>query len=249
MNKLNWITNALAALMIVLAALGAVCGAAVTIATDAEFYGRMSRSAVEDTLGLGDLVNVTKPMTDYVGLSLDEHYAFADEMAAFMRGETDAQPAVLNETEQAHMFDVRGLVRLAQTFSKGFMTVAAGIAVVIAWTSAMEKKKGMPVGTLIGLGVLVLAGLGVYGLLQTQGFEALFFRFHEIFFTNDLWLMNPETDILIRMMPQLLFERAGMELVRLALQSFMITWVLLMAVYFIVGNMIRRQLTEKEGTK
>jgi len=246
MNKLTWITNILACLMVILAALGAVCGAAVMVATDEFFYGRMSRSAVEDTLDLGDLVNVTKPMTDYVGLSLDEHYAFAEEMAAFMRGETDAQPEILNEKERTHMLDVRSLVRLAQTLSKGFMTVAAGIAVVIAWTSAMEKKKGLPFGTIVGMLIIAGAVLGVYALLHTQGFEALFVRFHEIFFTNDLWLMNPETDILIRMMPQLLFERAGLEVVRLALQSFLITWMLLMAVYFIVGGMIRRQMTRSK---
>ena len=245
MNKLNWMTNALAALMIVLAALGAVCGAAVTIATDEYFYGRMSRSAVEDTLDLGDLVDVTKPMTDYVRLSLDEHYAFAAEMVSFMKGETDAQPEILNEKEQTHMLDVRNLVRLAQTMSKGLMTVAVGIAVVIAWTSALNKRKGMPFGVIIGALLVAGTAAGVYALLNTQGFEALFVRFHEIFFTNDLWLMNPETDILIRMMPQLLFERAGRELVRLALQSFLITWMLLMAVYFIVGGMIRRQMTRK----
>ena len=248
MNKLTWITNTLACLMIVLAALGAVCGAAVTVATDEVFYGRMSRSAVEDTLDLGDLVNVTKPMTDYVGLSLDEHYAFADEMAAFMRGETDAQPEILNEKEQRHMLDVRALVRLAQTVSRGCMTLAAALAVVIAWTSAMNRRKGMPFGTLIGLGVIALGAFGVYSLLSAQGFGTLFYRFHELFFTNDLWLMNPETDILIRMMPQLLFERAGKEVVRLALQSFLITDILLMMVYTIVGGMIRRQLSERKSS-
>jgi len=127
MNKLKWITNGLACLMIVLAAVGALCGATVTIATDEEFYGRKSRAAVQDTLDLGDLVNITEPMTEYTGLSLDEHYAFAADMAAFMRSETDEQPDVLSEKEKQHMVDVRYLIRLAQTLSKGFMTVAAGL--------------------------------------------------------------------------------------------------------------------------
>ena len=48
------------------------------------------------------------------------------------------------------------------------------------------------------------------------------------------------------MMPQLLFERAGMELVRIALRSAVITWMLLGTVYFMIGNMIRRNLTERE---
>lgn len=245
MNRLTGITAALACLMVVLSAVGALCGAAVTIATDEYFYGRMSRSAVEDTLDLGDLVNVTKPMTDYIGLSLDEHYAFADEMAAFMRGETDVQPSVLNEKEQTHMLDVRALVNLAQTASKGLMGVAAGLAVVIAWTGAKGKRRGVLLGAALGVLLLATAAAGAYLLLNAQGFEALFVRFHEIFFTNDLWLMDPQTDILIRMMPQLLFERAGMALVRQAAGSFAVTMALLTAVYLLVSGMIKRQLAQK----
>ena len=47
------------------------------------------------------------------------------------------------------------------------------------------------------------------------------------------------------MMPQKLFERAFREVVRVALQSFLITWILLLAVYGLVSSMIRRQLTHK----
>lgn len=245
MKKLTWITNTLACLMIVLAAVGALCGAVVTLATDEFTYSGMSRMAVMDVLGAADAQDTSTQITAYIGLTDIEQDAFAKEMVSFIKGETDAQPEILNEKERQHMLDVRALVNLAQTVSQGCMTIAAALAVVIAWTGAKGKRRGMPFGTLIGLGVIALGVFGVYAMLNAQGFEALFIRFHELFFTNNLWLMNPETDILIRMMPQLLFERAGMELVRLALQSFMITWILLCAVYLIVGGMIHRQLTEK----
>lgn len=245
MKKLTWITNTLACLMIVLAAVGALCGAVVTLATDEFTYSGMSRMAVMDVLGAADAQDTSTQITAYIGLTDIEQDDFAKEMVSFIKGETDAQPEILNEKERQHMLDVRALVNLAQTVSQGCMTIAAALAVVIAWTGAKGKRRGMPFGTLIGLGVIALGVFGVYAMLNAQGFEALFIRFHELFFTNNLWLMNPETDILIRMMPQLLFERAGMELVRLALQSFMITWILLCAVYLIVGGMIHRQLTEK----
>lgn len=249
MNKLKWITNSLAALMVVLAAVGALSGAAATLATDEYTYGGMSRAAVMDTLGAADSQDVSSQITGYIGLTDEEQDAFAKEIVSFMKGETDVQPEILNEKERQHMLDVRALVSLAQTVSKGCMTIAAALAVVIAWTGAMEKKKGMPMGTLVGAAMVAAAALGVYVMLNAQGFEALFVRFHELFFTNDLWLLNPETDILIRMMPQLLFERAGMEVVRLAVRSFMITWILLCAVYLIVGGMIRRQLSERKESK
>lgn len=244
MNKLTWITNILACLMIVLAALGSLCGALTQMAFDPQFYDGMSRQAVAQTLGAED---AEAQVTAYIGLTDEEQGAFAQEMVSFLKGETPLQPDVLNEKEQQHMLDVRALVLLAQRASQMFMTLAAGLAVVIAWTGAQNKRKGMPLGMLIGLGVIALGVFGAYALLNTQGFEALFIRFHEIFFTNDLWLMNPETDILIRMMPQRLFERAGMELVRLALMSFAVTNILLILVYTLVGGMIRRQMTQKNG--
>lgn len=248
MNKLTWITNALAALMIVLAAVGALCSAAVTLATDIDLYCGMSRTAVMDMLGVKDALDVSSQTTAYIGMTDTQQHVFAEEIVQFMKGETDAQPEILNEKEQQHMLDVRVLVNLAQTVSQGCMGLAAGLAVVIAWTGAKEKRRGMPVGTLIGAGIVAAAAFGVYALMNAQGFEALFIRFHELFFTNDLWLMNPETDILIRMMPQLLFERAGLELLRLALQSFLITDILLMLVYMIVGGIIRRQLSERKSS-
>ena len=36
-------------------------------------------------------------------------------------------------------------------------------------------------------------------------FNAVFTLFHEIFFDNDLWLFDPATDYMIRMLPEGLF--------------------------------------------
>lgn len=44
----------------------------------------------------------------------------------------------------------------------------------------------------------VLAALMVWGAVD---FDSLFILFHRLAFTNDLWLLNPETDLLIRLMP------------------------------------------------
>ena len=35
----------------------------------------------------------------------------------------------------------------------------------------------------------------------SSDFDKYFIRFHEIFFDNDLWMLNPETDKLIRLVP------------------------------------------------
>lgn len=246
MNRMKWITNILACLMIVLSALGAACTALVQKAFDVQFYSGMSRAAVMDTLGVTADMDVSAQTTAYIGLTDEEQNIFAEEIVAFMKGETDEQPAALNEREQQHMRDVRRLIALAQQVSKACITLAAGLAVVIAWTGAKDKRRGLPFGVVSGALLAAAAVGGAYALMHAQGFEALFVRMHEVLFTNDLWLLNPQTDILIRMMPQLLFERAAMDVAVKAMQMLLIMWILLCAVYLIVGGMIRRNLTERE---
>lgn len=246
MKRMSLITNVLAALMIVLAALGSLCSSVTQKAFDVQLYSGMSRQAVMDTLGVTDAMDVSAQTTAYIGLTDEEQSVFAQEMVSFMKGETDAQPAVLNEREQQHMLDVRSLVLLAQQASQVLMTIAAGLAVVIAWTGARSSRSAVPLGTLAGV-VIIAAFAGLTAIMiNMQSFEALFIRFHELLFANDLWLLNPQTDILIRMMPQLLFERAAMDVAVKALQTFMIVWIMQCAVYLIVGGMIRRNLTERE---
>ena len=38
-------------------------------------------------------------------------------------------------------------------------------------------------------------------VLAAIDFNSLFILFHKVAFTNDLWLLNPQTDLLIRLMP------------------------------------------------
>ncbi|MCT1989293.1 DUF1461 domain-containing protein, partial [Helcococcus kunzii] len=36
-------------------------------------------------------------------------------------------------------------------------------------------------------------------------FSSAFVKFHKIFFDNDLWLLDPKTDLMIRMLPEKYF--------------------------------------------
>ena len=40
--------------------------------------------------------------------------------------------------------------------------------------------------------------------------------FHLLFFTNDLWLLDPATDLLIRICPQSMFAEMGLRIARRA---------------------------------
>lgn len=246
MKKLSWITGILTCLMVLFAALGAVCGTIDQIATDENFYGGMSRAAVAKYLNVENDPQVSTKVTEYIGLDDAQQTAFAGEMAAFMAGETDAQPDVLNEKEQQHMRDVRNLTRSAADMSKTYLTIAVILAVVSAWTGAKLKSRVKPrlIGGLSAVTVIMIIVQNIMNQVASGGFETLFVQMHEAIFTNDLWLMDPNTDILIRMMPQPLFEQALLNGANQALRMLLIVWVMLLAVYEIVSRMIRRHVSK-----
>jgi len=245
MKKMAWITGILTGLMVLLAALGAVGVAVKNIAGDETFYAAQSRQAVMQEGGFASEEEVTA----YIGLDQAQQQAVASELAAYVTGEADALPELLNEDEQQHMRDVRTVVASMANMSRMYLTLAAALAVVTAWTGAKLKKRNLPrlIGALAAVGLIMLIVMNLVNEITAGGFAQMFTAVHEVLFDNDLWLMNPDTDILIRMMPQTLFEQALLGGANQALRVFLLVWVMLIALHEIVQRMIRRHLSERKA--
>ena len=84
------------------------------------------------------------------------------------------------------------------------------------------------------------------GMMNAAGFGAMFVGLHRLIFTNSNWLLNPATDILIRMMPQALFETALRDVLGQFALAFALAVLLLAAAYAVVSGMVKRQLTQTE---
>ena len=121
-----------------------------------------------------------------------------------------ARPA-FREREIAHMADVAHLYRLAK------IVLCAGGAPLLAltiwaWHGCWHGKKsaGIAKGALLGaLDVAVLAA-GVF-VWAAVDFRSVFWLFHQLAFTNDLWLLDP-SDLLIRLMPQSFFAMSALKI-------------------------------------
>ena len=241
MKGLSGATGALVCLAVLLAALGAVLGAVRSVAVDETLYGAQARLAVMDELGLASEAEASA----VIGLDAPAQDELARRIAKSMaQPEADFAFEPLNEREQAHMRDVHALIQAAQRAAQLCVGIAAGLAVAAAWTGARLRRRRRAVllgGACAAVLLAIAACAGMRG-----GFTPAFYRMHELLFTNDLWLMNPETDVLIRMMPQLLFERAAVSVAQRAGVSFAVICALLAAVYLVVGGMIRRNLSERE---
>ena len=90
--------------------------------------------------------------------------------------------------------------------------------------------------------LILIVPLGVFALWAAIDFNSAFNFFHRILFTNDLWLLNPETDLLIRICPSSMFESMGL---RIALRAGVILLgvPLLMTILKWISNRVRKRKT------
>jgi len=141
-----------------------------------------------------------------------------DEMQRFLKGQRadfdiyatidgKYQP-VFNEQEQFHMIDVQQLFVTFKTIRN--LSFAAILLIVLV---LIRKKKLLLFDSLKSSAILILIFSALLGIGVTFFFEPLFIGFHQIFFSNDMWLFDPSTSVLINMVPEEFFISCAIRIV------------------------------------
>lgn len=150
-------------------------------------------------------------------------------------GELSAQ---FNERETAHMGDVFRLfenMRLLRAFA-----FPLGVLLILAGTVKNRNwARVLPLSGSIGFG-LFFAPLAVLGIWAVADFHGAFRAMHRLLFDNTLWLLNPQTDYMIQLLPQVFFERIGALLAVRCAISALIPPILLFAGPLFYRKWIRR---------
>jgi len=154
-----------------------------------------------DKYQLSEKIRVTEPDLRAVVKNLQRYMAGIDKDLDVIVKVAGYERKFFNEREISHMEDVRGL------FLRGFAVLGVSLAVIIAAAVYIVKNK---IYYEAAKNVIVCAAVffGAFGLLAVViavNFDIAFVVFHELFFDNDLWLLNPKTDLLINMLQQEFF--------------------------------------------
>lgn len=152
-------------------------------------------------------------VTEDVHMEMEDLLDVTHEMMAFLRGNradlhvptiVDGQPReFFNEREIAHMEDVQGLFLAAIALRRACMIgIVAAVALLFALKADVKRllPKTICAGTL-----LFFTTLAALALVISTNFTKYFVIFHEIFFNNDLWMLDPSTDLLINIVPEPFF--------------------------------------------
>jgi integral membrane protein (TIGR01906 family) len=107
--------------------------------------------------------------------------------------------ALFNDREVTHMEDVQALI---QWFLRMQLVAVAIVVVRIAVGVAFDRSPA-PIGReMLWSTGLMVALVVLVGVLSLMDFEALWTRFHQIAFRNDLWQLDPSSDYLIMLFPE-----------------------------------------------
>ena len=144
----------------------------------------------------GDLLKVTQELLDYIRGKREDLVVVAP-----VHGQ---ERQVFNQREIDHMVDVKDLFSLGfrlRLISLGIFIVLTGLIIGIR---RKRSIRDLAISYLMVLSILIILGLALMGFILID-FTKVWDQFHYIFFTNDLWILDPRTDILIQMVPEQFF--------------------------------------------
>ena len=171
------------------------------VGTDAGLYHSLQMKAgIPDSAGISesDLIRLDAALAEY--LSGDDG---ALNVSAVVFGRS--QPA-FNQKERMHMADCLNLFRLLRTVMTG--TAVLGAAFIPCGIYLLRDRRKIRLAAWLSPPAIVVP-LSLLAVWAAIDFNAAFSFFHEILFTNDLWLLNPATDLLIRLCPSSMFMAMG----------------------------------------
>ncbi|MGL5541355.1 MAG: TIGR01906 family membrane protein [Erysipelotrichaceae bacterium] len=172
-------------------------------------YTRMSES---------DYLLGTQALVEYVKNQRDDI-----QVVVTIGGESSD---LFNQREIDHMVDVKGLYIGAMYVRNILLFVALICAAFLFWVKDKEDVSDTfwifkQVSRVMGL----ISGILVF--VAVLDFDFFWVNFHKLFFTNDLWLLDPRTDWMIRMFPLQLFNDMVFAIVILFVLGYALTWGIL----------------------
>lgn len=153
-------------------------------------------------------------VTQNIDMEMDDIMYVMDELMDYLHGgRNDLENIVtevngetrdfFSEREKVHMADCKAL------FDGVFAIRKAAAVIFAALTVALAVKKKFSLDRLIKYSAVVsgiiLAVALVIGILAAVDFNACFIVFHKLFFSNDLWILDPAEDLVINILVEPFF--------------------------------------------
>lgn len=169
---------------------------------------------------------------DALGMKMNDVMQVTEHMMAYLIGEEEELSVIttvegekkdfFNEQDRLHMADVRNLFLGGLKVRTACLMLALVLLALLILTNA-DWKVLIPRAYSAAL-VIFLAIVAFLGIAFAIDFTKCFTIFHEIFFTNDLWMFDSATDYMIRMLPEGFFSDMVLRIGIAFIVMLMILW-------------------------
>ena len=194
-------TRVLTALGSALLILGLLIASIEMFAVNQGFYqSEYAKLNTAEDIGISaeNLTQVTQKLLQYTTGAednLDMQYEIQGQMQE-----------VFVDREKAHMVDVKALYLGARNV-RTISLIGAVILIVAAFIVGKKAATRVLCKSFLWVSVGFLAFVGALAVWAAIDFNNFWISFHHVFFAgNDLWLLDPRTDVLIQMVPEQFFS-------------------------------------------
>lgn len=182
---------------------------------------------------------------DKTGISKSELLIATENLLDYMRDKrndldfksiiNNKEEEFFSERDKLHMIDVKNIFKFIKLIRNitVLILVALGIFYRLNKNIKINKSKCLMLSSFFGaLPFIILI------FLINLNFSKYFMAFHEIFFNNDLWLLDPEVDRLVNIFPEEFFAYTAIKILS--------CYFVLLGIILIAGVFIR--LKERKGS-
>ena len=163
-------------------------------------------------MDMENLEHTAKDLMDYLRDKKDEL-----DTKAVVKGDLRE---VFGERERLHMVDVKELFIVGKRI-RNFSLAIYIITLILICYKDRNWKRGLSKSLIYITVINGLLLIALYVLMQTD-FNKYFDYFHYIFFDNDLWILDPEKEILIQMLPEGFFYDTAIKIIAIFVGSLVV---------------------------
>lgn len=202
-NKIKFITVAIGVLISVVILITSIN----QYSFDNNYYNEeFEKNSITEATGMEkvELDKVTKKITSYL--------SGKDEKLNLVVKLNKKSIVMFNDKEIAHMVDVKKIFSVLRAIRSLFIILVLLFVILMLKN---EKNKLYFSKALIYNGLFTTIVFFALVVMVYLDFTKYFIKFHELFFTNDLWILDPKTDRLIQMLPENFFSDIAVNIAKL----------------------------------
>ena len=179
------------------------------------YTGGFSKYYISDVTGISNLQlqDVARGMVDYFNGKVPSPQVEVD-----IRG--IGRP-VYSQKELIHLRDVRKIIDLFKMLEILSIVIFLAMGLYMFFKFGVRRLlKALQAGAVVT--VVFLGSVMLWALID---FNSIFYFFHILSFSNDLWLLDPATDYLIMMFPEGFFFDSAILMVATIIAAAVLVWV------------------------